>query len=68
MVLHTSGVREGHPDYDQSVEVRDGEAAGWDQGEILWSMLGKINAWQSGETVHSQAFSRASSESNFFLK
>ena len=72
MVLHTSGVREGHPDYERQIS-----SSLWrsetekQQAGIRERFCGpcSVNAWQSGATVHNQAFSRASSlsrESIFF--
>ena len=64
MVQHTSGVREGHPDYEHQISssLRRSETEKQQAG-IRERFCGpcSVNAWQPGATVHSQAFSRASS-------
>ena len=63
MVLHTSGVREGHPDYERQISSSLWRSeAEKQQAGIRERFCGpcSVNAWQSGATVHSQAFSRAS--------
>ena len=71
MVLHTSGVREGHPDYERQIS-----SSLWrsetekQQAGIRERFCGpcSVKAWQSGATVHSQAFQQSLSRESIFLE